>query len=75
MEEKIKIEDTQGLENLNSNNTDLTPSEYFDIVKGRKQKITDKDLQAIYDNCLELLNKYKITLSGGKRNGMFCKGF
>ena len=38
-----------------------TPSEYFEIVKSRKQKVSDKDLLKIYDNCLYLLNKYKIT--------------
>lgn len=41
--------------------TTLTPSEYFEIVKSRKQTITDEDLIRVYDNALELLNKYKIT--------------
>lgn len=41
--------------------TPLTPSEYFEIVKSRKQTITDEDLTRVYDNALELLNKYKIT--------------
>lgn len=45
----------------------LSPQEYFDIVKERKQHITDEQLAAIYDNCLELLNKYKIT---GQTRGM-----
>lgn len=45
----------------------LSPQEYFDIVKERKHHITDKELQEIYDNCLELLNKYKIT---GQKIGM-----
>ena len=40
---------------------ELNPSEYFEIVKSRKQTITDDDLLRIYDNCLELLNKYRIT--------------
>lgn len=40
---------------------ELTPSEYFDIVKDKKQHITDEDLVKVYDNCLTLLNKYKIT--------------
>ena len=39
----------------------LTPQQYFDVVKDRKSKATDEQLRAIYDNCLELLNKYKIT--------------
>lgn len=46
---------------------ELTPQEYFDIVKGKKQQITDNALRTVYDNCLELLNKYKIT---GQKKGM-----
>ena len=47
--------------------TELSPSEYFEQVKERKNHITDEDLQKVYDNCLELLNKYKIT---GQKKGM-----
>lgn len=43
-----------------SNNT-LTPTEYFDYIKNKKNTITNKDLENIYDNCLKLLNKYIIT--------------
>ncbi len=39
----------------------LTPTEYFDYIKDRKNKITDKDLEKFYDNSLILLDKYKIT--------------
>lgn len=39
----------------------LTPQQYFDAVKERKHSIDDEQLKAVYDNCLELLNKYKIT--------------
>ncbi len=46
---------------------ELSPSEYFEQVKERKNHITDEDLRKVYDNCLELLNKYKIT---GQRKGM-----
>ena len=54
--------------NMNSiEENKLSPQEYFDIVKERKHHITDKELQDIYDNCLELLNKYKIT---GQKIGM-----
>lgn len=45
----------------------MTPQEYFEAVKDRKQHITIEQLQAIYDNCLELLNKYQIT---GQTQGM-----
>lgn len=47
--------------------TEYTPSEYFENVKNKKQSITDEELLAIYDNCLELLNTYKIT---GQIDGM-----
>lgn len=50
-----------------SEQKELNPSEYFEIVKARKQTVTDEDLLRIYDNCLELLNKYKIT---GQTAGM-----
>lgn len=52
---------------MNSNENELTPSEYFNIVKDKKQHITDEDLVKVYDNCLTLLNKYKIT---GQTKGM-----
>ena len=40
---------------------ELTPQQYFDAVKDAKKKITDEELARVYDNCLELINKYKIT--------------
>lgn len=45
----------------------LTPAEYFGAIKERKNHITDEELNCVYDNCLELLNKYKIT---GQKKGM-----
>lgn len=44
-----------------------SPDEYFQFIKDRKHSVTDEDLTAIYDNCLELLNKYRIT---GQTKGM-----
>lgn len=46
---------------------ELTPQEYFEQVKERKHSITDEELLKVYENCLELLNKYKIT---GQKKGM-----
>ena len=46
---------------------EMNPQEYFNYVKGRKSTITDEGLQKVYDNCLELLNKYHIT---GQKKGM-----
>lgn len=48
------------------NLSELTPQEYFDQVKERKNHITDEALVKVYENCLELLNKYKIT---GQKKG------
>lgn len=45
----------------------LTSQQYFEQVKERKHNITDQELVKVYDNCLELLNKYKIT---GQKKGM-----
>lgn len=44
-----------------------TPDQYFQFIKEKRQKVTDETLQQIYDNCLELLNKYRIT---GQTKGM-----
>lgn len=40
---------------------ELSPSEYFELVKDKKNNVTDEVLTQIYDNCLTLLNKYKMT--------------
>ena len=39
----------------------LTPAQYFEMVKGRKQKADDAFLDKVYENCLELINKYNVT--------------
>lgn len=44
---------------------ELTPYQYFEAVKARKAKITDRELTRIYDNCLELIEKAKKT---GQKN-------
>lgn len=51
----------------NKNIMELTADECFEQLKSRKAKITDRELEEIYDNCLSLLNKYKIT---GQVQGM-----
>ena len=40
---------------------ELQPSQYFEMVKSKKNKVTDEALQQYYDNCLVLLNKYNRT--------------
>lgn len=53
------------MKNIEEN--EMNPQEYFNYVKERKSTITDEELQKVYDNCLELLNKYRIT---GQKKGM-----
>lgn len=56
------------MDDLNKNlESELTPQQYFNKIKERKHNITDDELVKVYDNCLELLNKYKIT---GQKKGM-----
>ena len=55
------------LKTTNNVEPQLTPQQYFEQVKERKHNITDEELVKVYDNCLELLNKYKIT---GQKKGM-----
>lgn len=40
---------------------EITPTEYFENLKAKKQTITDENLQKYYDNCLKLVSKYNIT--------------
>ena len=43
------------------NEEDLTPTVYFDYVKGMKKDIEDENLEKVADNCLILLKKAKVT--------------
>ena len=52
---------------MDSQEMNLNPQEYFDEVKERRHKVDDAQLKAVYDNCLELLAKYKVT---GQKSGM-----
>ena len=54
-------------------NAMLTPQEYFDAMKDKKNTVTSEDLKKIYENCLELANKYRITGQiRGLRKILFC---
>lgn len=46
---------------------ELTPQQYFDLLKDQRHSITDEELARVYDNCLELINKYRIT---GQKKGI-----
>lgn len=46
---------------------ELTPRMYFDLIKSKKETITDQDLVNVYENCIEMINKFEIT---GQINGL-----
>lgn len=48
-------------DNITTPEEQLSPQQYFEVVKDRKNQITDEQLQLVYENCLELINKYVIT--------------
>lgn len=41
--------------------SELTPTDYFESIKSKKNVINDNELNEIYDNCLALANKFVIT--------------
>ena len=40
---------------------ELTPTQYFDRLKGMKKDITEEDIGNVLNNCMELMEKPKIT--------------
>lgn len=39
----------------------ISPSQYFEEIKGKKNTVTDESLSEYYDNCLVLISKYEST--------------
>lgn len=46
---------------------EITAKQYFEDLKDKKNKIEDSALEKVYENCMTLLNKYKIT---GQKDAM-----
>lgn len=62
MENEVKeVKETVQIGDKIYNEEDLTPTIYFDYVKGMKKNIEDENLKVVADNCLTLLKKAKIT--------------
>ena len=49
------------MKNEDSKIIELTPQQYFNEIKDRKHVVNNEELNILYDNCLELLNKYLTT--------------
>lgn len=64
-----------GKDEPKNNLAELSPSKYFEILKERKNTVTDEGLIKFYDNAIFLLNKYKITgqIEGMKKLIFFCE--
>ena len=56
-----KVKETVTIGDRVYNVDDVSPTVYFDYVKGMKKDIEDENLQTVADNCLVLLKKAKIT--------------
>lgn len=39
----------------------MTPSEYFQYVKNKKNSITEEDLRQVYENAVNMIKRYEIT--------------
>ena len=57
MDEIMKTEKDEVVDAL----AELTPTQYFDLLKGMKKDITEADIENVLNNCLELMKKPKIT--------------
>lgn len=57
MSDVVVLEDT--VQAANDQPVVVSPKEYFNALKSKKQTITDADLDVIYDNCLQLFQKYE----------------
>lgn len=64
MEELVKL---VGIDGEEVEGQELNPAEYFEMIKERKQKVTDETLNAYYENILVLLSKARRT---GQKNMM-----
>ena len=61
------------LKTTKSVESELTPQQYFEQIKDKKYTVSSDDLKKIYENCLELANKYRITGQiRGLRKILFC---
>ena len=60
-------------QNESSERDVMTPQYYFDQIKNKKHTVTSAELRKIYENCIELANKYKTTGQiRGLRKILFC---
>lgn len=57
------------MSNKNNGTKEITPKEYFELLKTKKSEITDEELKKIYSNCLTLMKKYVTTgqVKGAKK--------
>lgn len=58
---KEEILDVQEVIEIPSEESVLSPAQYFDILKGKRDQMTEEKLGQIYENAMTLMKRYKIT--------------
>lgn len=58
---KEEILDVQEVVEIPSEESVLSPAQYFDILKGKREQMTEEKLGQIYENAMTLMKRYKIT--------------
>ena len=55
------MRDTKEKEVKTEELSELTPTQYFELLKGMKKDVSEADIENVINNCLELMKKPKIT--------------
>ncbi len=58
---KEVIIDAQEVIEIPSEESVLSPAQYFDLLKGKREQMTEEKLGQIYENAMTLMKRYKIT--------------
>lgn len=61
MVENNEMKENEVSEEILDKLSELTPTQYFDLLKDMKKNITEGDIENVLNNCLELMKKPKIT--------------
>lgn len=61
-----RVVDVMTPEDAAKENIVLTPTQYFDLLKGKRQEASREELQKLYDSACELMTRYQAT---GQKSG------
>ena len=60
-EKKMKESNNPNIIDVPTEESQMSPAEYFESLKGKKETMTDEKLAQVYDNAMILMKRYKIT--------------